>query len=93
MAFKDFDIKTLLKLLEKGKYEITAAGFAAIDKIDKIEIPKKLNKRKLPVQVMEMLFNNDFKYYYKSEDQKLTPAQQEAQMLAKLKEKTPGDKR
>lgn len=69
---EEFDILKVVELARFKKYEITAAGFAVLDKIDKIpNIPKKLKSRKVAIQAMYVLSEGLVKYgYFTPEDRK-----------------------
>lgn len=67
---KDFDILKVVELARYKKYEITVAGFAAIDKIDKIPIPKKWKSRKIAIQALYALSENLVKYKYLTKEEK-----------------------
>jgi hypothetical protein len=61
----EFDVLRVVELARYKKYEITSAGFAALDKIDNIDsLPKKLKNRKPAVQALyaisEKLVNFDY---------------------------------
>ncbi|MDX1958942.1 MAG: DNA primase [Leptospiraceae bacterium] len=66
----DFDILKVVELARTKKYEITSAGFAALDKIDKINFPKKMKTRKPAVQALFALTENLVKFDYFSIDEK-----------------------
>jgi hypothetical protein len=70
---EDFDIVSLIELCRERKYETCVAGFGAIDKIDKITLPKKLKNRKLTVQALYALTNDliQWKYLSKEEREKI----------------------
>ncbi len=68
-----FNIEKLMKLTEKDKYAATVAAFNAIDLIDQIEDPQKKNrKRKVTVQVMDLLADEDLKWAYVSDEDRLS---------------------
>lgn len=68
----DFDVLKVVELARFKKYELTAAGFAVLDKIDKIpNIPKKMKSRKVAVQAMYVLSEGLVKYgYFTPEERK-----------------------
>jgi hypothetical protein len=67
----DFDILKVVELARFKKYEITAAGFAVLDKIDKIpNIPKKMKSHKVAVQAMYVLSEGLIKYGYFTPEQR-----------------------
>jgi hypothetical protein len=70
---EDFDIVSLIELCREKKYETCVAGFGAIDKIEKITLPKKLKNRKLTVQALYALTNDliQWKYLSKEEREKI----------------------
>jgi hypothetical protein len=70
---EDFDIVALIELCRERKYETCVAGFGAIDKIEKITLPKKLKNRKLTVQALYALTNDliQWKYLSKEEREKI----------------------
>ncbi|TGN19373.1 DNA primase [Leptospira idonii] len=78
---EDFDIVSLIELCRDKKYETCVAGFGAIDKIEKITLPKKLKNRKLTVQALYSLTNDliQWKYLSKEEREKI---QEEKDKLA-----------
>ncbi len=67
---EDFDIVSLIELCREKKYETCVAGFGAIDKIDKITLPKKLKNRKLTVQALYALTNNSIQWKYLSKEER-----------------------
>ncbi|MCZ8238263.1 MAG: DNA primase [Leptospiraceae bacterium] len=66
----DFDIVKLIELSRHKKYESTVAGFGAIDKLERIAIPKKMRSRKIAVQALHALSENLVQYKYLSTDEK-----------------------
>ncbi|MEM7179794.1 MAG: DNA primase [Spirochaetota bacterium] len=67
---EEFDIVKLIELSRYKKYETTVAGFGALDKIDKLDIPKKLKSRKIAVQALHALSENLIQYDYISAEEK-----------------------
>ncbi|MCW7502950.1 DNA primase [Leptospira paudalimensis] len=67
---EDFDIVSLIELCREKKYETCVAGFSAIDKIEKITLPKKLKNRKLTVQALYALTNDLVQWKYLSSEEK-----------------------
>ncbi len=74
----EFDIVTLIELAKKNKYERTVAGFQVLDRIERLELPKKIKGRKLAVQAMFALANEDVQYKYVTKEER-TIIEQEAQ--------------
>lgn len=70
---QDFDIVKLIELARHKKYETTVAGFAVIDKLDRVAIPKKLKSRKIAVQSLFAMSENlvQMKFLTKDEKQKI----------------------
>jgi len=61
----EFDVLKVVELARHKKYEITSAGFAALDKIDKINsLPKKMRTRKPAVQALHAIAEGLVKYDY-----------------------------
>jgi hypothetical protein len=75
----------MLDLVTRGKYEITAAGFAAIDRLDQIEISKKMQGRKVAVQIMDLLQKDEVHYYYKDKIREVGFRRPEEEAYARLK--------
>lgn len=67
---EEFDISKVIELARVKKYEATVAGFAALDKIEKINIPKKLKTRKAAVQALYALSEGLIKYDYFTAEQR-----------------------
>ncbi|MBE7412020.1 MAG: DNA primase [Leptospiraceae bacterium] len=68
---QEFDILKLVELTRANKYEMTSVGFAALDKIDKIELPKKMRTRKFAVQALHALSEKLVQYgYFSIEERK-----------------------
>ncbi len=67
---QDFDIVKLIELSRHKKYESTIAGFGAIDKLERIAIPKKMRSRKIAVQALYALSENLVQYKYLNKDEK-----------------------
>lgn len=67
----EFDVLKVVELARQNKYEITSAGFAALDKIDKINtLPKKMRIRKPAVQALFAISEGLVKYDYFSQDER-----------------------
>ncbi len=63
--YNEFDVLKVVELARLKKYEITSAGFAVLDKIDRINtIPKKMRTRKPAVQALHALAEGLVKYDY-----------------------------
>lgn len=76
MSAQEFEIGKLIELARKKKYELTSAGFAALDKIERIAIPKKLKTRKIAVQALYALSEDLIKYgYFSPEERKKMQAE------------------
>jgi hypothetical protein len=67
---QDFDIVKLIELSRHKKYESTVAGFGAIDKLERVAIPKKMRSRKIAVQALHALSENLVQYKYLTSDEK-----------------------
>lgn len=67
---EDFNVFRVIELARYKKYEITVAGFNVLDKIDRIDVPKKLKTRKVAVQALYALSENLVKYDYISLEEK-----------------------
>lgn len=74
----EFDIVTLIELAKKNKYERAVAGFQILDRIDRLELPKKIKGRKLAVQAMFALSNEEVQYKYVTKEERAA-IEQEAQ--------------
>lgn len=61
---EDFNVFKVIELARYKKYEITVAGFNVLDKIDRVDVPKKLKTRKVAVQALYALSENLIKYDY-----------------------------
>ncbi|MCR1792593.1 DNA primase [Leptospira sp. WS58.C1] len=68
----EFDIVTLIELAKKNKYERAVAGFQILDRIDRLELPKKIKGRKLAVQAMFALANEEVQYKYVTKEERAT---------------------
>jgi hypothetical protein len=66
----DFDILKVIDIARTKKYEITSAGFAALDKIDKISFSKKMKIRKPAVQALYAITENLIQYEYFSPEER-----------------------
>ncbi|EKQ92992.1 hypothetical protein LEP1GSC101_3764 [Leptospira borgpetersenii str. UI 09149] len=67
----EFDIVTLIELAKRNKYEKAVAGFHTLDRIERLELPKKIKSRKLAVQAMFALASEEVQYFTKEERIKL----------------------
>ncbi|MCB1192718.1 MAG: hypothetical protein H7A23_06795 [Leptospiraceae bacterium] len=85
MNQQEFDIQKLIGLVRKNKFEVTVAGFAVLDKLDKIDVSKKIKSRKSAVQTLYVLSENQVKYDYISREQR-KKLQEEAQENGKARE-------
>jgi len=61
---KTLEISKVFELKEKSKYEIACATFDVVDHIFKVDVPKGIKNRKLAVQALSLLANNELKYDY-----------------------------
>lgn len=82
-----FDISEIINLVSgHNKYEITDAAFAAIDRYEQLEVAKPMKKRKVSLQVLEMLARERLQFYYKDYSEManapLTPEEAEARLRA-----------
>ncbi|WP_210413072.1 DNA primase [Leptospira semungkisensis] len=75
----EFDIVTLIELAKKNKYERAVAGFQVLDRIDRLELPKKIKGRKLAVQAMFALANDEVQYKYVTKEERAAIEQEAAQ--------------
>lgn len=76
MSTQEFEIGKLIELARHKKYELTSAGFAALDKIERIAVPKKLKTRKIAVQALYALSDGMIKYdYFSPEERKKLQAE------------------
>ncbi|TGK06243.1 DNA primase [Leptospira fletcheri] len=66
----EFDIVTLIELAKKNKYERAVAGFQILDRLDRLELPKKIKGRKLAVQAMFALASEDVQYKYVTKEER-----------------------
>ncbi|WP_010569508.1 hypothetical protein [Leptospira broomii] len=66
----EFDIVTLIELAKKNKYERAVAGFQILDRIDRLDLPKKIKARKLAVQAMFALSNEEVQYKYVTKEER-----------------------
>lgn len=75
---KDIEIAKILFLAENNRYELACAGFDVVDHINKIDMSASqksiLKNRKLAVQAMTLLSENQVKFGY---DNSATPAAKE----------------
>jgi hypothetical protein len=68
---QDFKISKLIELARTNKYEMSCAGFAALDKIDKLPINQKYKTRKNAVQALIALSDGLIKFdYFSLEERK-----------------------
>ncbi|HMV42181.1 MAG TPA: DNA primase [Leptospiraceae bacterium] len=70
MSTQEFEIHKLIELARTKKYELAVAGFAALDKIDRVPVPKKLKTRKIAVQALYALSDGLVKYDYFTAEQR-----------------------
>ncbi|WP_210410067.1 DNA primase [Leptospira langatensis] len=75
----EFDIVTLIELAKKNKYERAVAGFQILDRIERLELPKKIKGRKLAVQAMFALANEEVQYKYVTKEERAAIEQENAQ--------------
>lgn len=61
---KDIEIAKILYLAKSHKYEVACASFDLVDHIFKVDVPRSLKKRKLAVQSMSLLADEQIKYGY-----------------------------
>jgi len=85
MSQPDFDILKLIELSRYKKYETTVAGFSVLDKIDKIDVPKKLRTRKYAVQALHALSEKLVQFDYFTAEQKKELAAEAAKSDAPYK--------
>ncbi|MFA4794168.1 DNA primase [Leptospira kirschneri] len=67
----EFDIVTLIELAKRNKYERAVAGFHTLDRIERLELPKKIKARKLAVQAMFALANEEVQYQYFTKEERI----------------------
>lgn len=67
---EEFSILKVIELARIKKYETTVAGFGVLDRIEKIDIPKKLKNRKIAVQALHTLSEGLVKYDYFTPEKK-----------------------
>lgn len=68
---QDFQISKLIELARTNKYEMSCAGFAALDKIDKLPVNQKYKTRKNAVQALIALSDGLIKFdYFSLEERK-----------------------
>ncbi|MBW0435988.1 DNA primase [Leptospira yasudae] len=67
----EFDIVTLIELAKRNKYERAVAGFHTLDRIERLELPKKIKSRKLAVQAMFALASEEVQYQYFSREERI----------------------
>ncbi|MCH1889612.1 DNA primase [Leptospira borgpetersenii] len=67
----EFDIVTLIKLAKRNKYEKAVAGFHTLDRIERLELPKKIKSRKLAVQAMFALASEEVQYQYFTKEERI----------------------
>ena len=60
------DISKVLKLSSKKKFEVACATFDIVDHILKIEVPSFLKGRKLAVQAINLLADEQLKYGFQN---------------------------
>lgn len=73
---QDFDIVKLIELARHNKYQTTVAGFAVIDKLERVNIPKKLKNRKISVQALYALSEGLVQQKFLSTDEKAMIAEE-----------------
>ncbi|MDI7155777.1 MULTISPECIES: DNA primase [Leptospira] len=67
----EFDIVTLIELAKRNKYERAVAGFHTLDRIERLELPKKIKSRKLAVQAMFALASEEVQYQYFTKEERI----------------------
>ncbi|TGK14398.1 DNA primase [Leptospira stimsonii] len=67
----EFDIVTLIELAKRNKYEKAVAGFHTLDRIERLELPKKIKARKLAVQAMFALATEEVQYAYFTKEERI----------------------
>lgn len=67
----EFDIVTLIELAKRNKYERAVAGFHTLDRIERLELPKKIKARKLAVQAMFALASEEVQYQYFTREERI----------------------
>ncbi|UOG35517.1 DNA primase [Leptospira noguchii] len=67
----EFDIVTLIELAKRNKYEKAVAGFHTLDRIERLELPKKIKARKLAVQAMFALASEEVQYQYFTKEERI----------------------
>ncbi|WP_061245014.1 MULTISPECIES: hypothetical protein [Leptospira] len=67
----EFDIVTLIELAKRNKYERAVAGFHTLDRIERLELPKKIKARKLAVQAMFALASEEVQYQYFTKEERI----------------------
>lgn len=67
----EFDIVTLIELAKRNKYERAVAGFHTLDRIERVELPKKIKARKLAVQAMFALASEEIQYQYFTKEERI----------------------
>ncbi|WP_061298203.1 hypothetical protein [Leptospira borgpetersenii] len=67
----EFDIVTLIELAKRNKYEKAVAGFHTLDRIERLELPKKIKSRKLAVQAMFALASEEVQYQYFTKEERI----------------------
>jgi|GEM_PF-1099268 hypothetical protein len=76
MSTQEFEIGKLIELARHKKYELTSAGFATLDKIERVAVPKKLKTRKIAVQALYALSDGLIQYgYFSAEERKKLQAE------------------
>ena len=68
---QEFDILSLIELAREKKYERTVAGFAVLDKLEKLHLPKKVRSMKPSIQAIYVLSNDVVKYDYFTKEQRV----------------------
>ena len=65
---RDIEIAKILYLAKNKKYEVTCAAFDLVDHMPKVEIPRILKGRKLAVQAMSLIADEQVNYGYENEE-------------------------
>lgn len=65
---RDIEIAKVLYLAKNKKYEVTCAAFDLVDHMPKVEVPRLLKGRKLAVQAMSLIADEQVNYGYENEE-------------------------
>ena len=65
---RDIEIAKVLYLAKNKKYEVTCAAFDLVDHMPKVEMPRLLKGRKLAVQAMALIADEQVNYGYENEE-------------------------